>query len=183
MSLILKDWNVVAAVRESQFGPGKFNLDQIGMVGETDFPDILVVRVADPQELLRDLESKLKQESNFFEAIRMIRPVDRQFEFASPEGFRSRALETVLEHADPLRGKTFDVHVMLRGVTEELGPERLRSDLRAALQERLDEAGQNGAVDTDRPERIVSVEAVAKTAGITMWTDEQVDRYPFLALD
>ena len=183
MPLVLRDWNVVATVDPERFGPAKFDLMQLGRVGETNFPGVVVMRVPGIDEFLGQLEHHLTGTSNFFEAVRTVRPVYRHFTFETPESFRSRIVEMVLQAAPSLQGRSFDARVTLRGVTEELDAESMRRDLREAICERLEDEGERAVVETERADVVLDVESVERSGGLALWSRAEIERYPFLGFD
>jgi len=52
-----------------------------------------------------------------------------------------------------------------------------------ALLETLEHRGTPGRIDFDDPDFILDVETVGQRAGMSLWTREDLHRYPFLKLD
>jgi tRNA(Ser,Leu) C12 N-acetylase TAN1 len=44
-------------------------------------------------------------------------------------------------------------------------------------------AGTPGSISFDDPDAIVAIESVGQRAGVSLWTREDLRRYPFLRLD
>jgi len=49
--------------------------------------------------------------------------------------------------------------------------------------EKLDAQGAATRIDFEDPDHIVDIETVGQRAGLSLWTREQAQRYPFLKLD
>jgi hypothetical protein len=47
----------------------------------------------------------------------------------------------------------------------------------------LERAGTPGRITFDDPDAIISVETVGPRSGLSLWTREELARYPFLGLD
>jgi len=48
--------------------------------------------------------------------------------------------------------------------------------------ERLSEQGQVARIAFDGPDVIIALDSVGQRAGISLWTGQQLQRYPFLKL-
>jgi hypothetical protein len=55
--------------------------------------------------------------------------------------------------------------------------------LDAALLEALAAAGTPGSITFEDPDAIISIETAGNWAGMSLWTREDLERYPFLKLD
>ena len=51
------------------------------------------------------------------------------------------------------------------------------------LLEALETAGTPGSITFDDPDAIVAIETLGHRAGVSLWTRDDLRRYPFLRLD
>ena len=82
-----------------------------------------------------------------------------------------------------LAGKSFHVRMHRRGFKEALPSQQEERMLDDVLLEALERTGQPGRIEFEDPDLILDVETVDQRAGMSLWTREQLERYPFLNLD
>lgn len=179
----MRDWNVVITVHDGKFIRACQLLDRFGKIKRTGFYNVLVMKVEDVaafQEQFADLAAIVP---DILKVIARIMPIAKAFEFQSPEAFESEAREVALQWAPQLAGKSFHVRMHRRGFKEALPSQQEERMLDHALLDTLEHARAPGRIDFEDPDFILDVETVGQRAGMSLWTREDLHRYPFLKLD
>ncbi len=179
----MRDWNVIVSVREGGLGHARKLLREFGAVSPTGFLNVLVLRVDDPQRLLETLTERVAREPDALACLGRVVPVRSTFTFQSPQEFEARARAAALGLAPELAGKAFHVRMHRHGFKGRLSSQQEERLLGGALQEALAQAGTPGRVTFEDPDMILAVETLGNQAGLSLWTREQLQRYPFLRLD
>jgi tRNA(Ser,Leu) C12 N-acetylase TAN1 len=180
---IIRDWNVIASVRQGGYNRVRKLLRDFGAVRPSGFLNVLVMRVDDPKRLLEGLAETAAREPDALAFLGRAVPVRSTFTFQSPEEFEARARDAALGFLPELAGKGFHVRVHwhgFKGRLSSLAEERL---LGTVLREALEKAGTPGHVTFEDPDAILVVETLGTEAGLSLWTREELRRYPFLRLD
>jgi tRNA(Ser,Leu) C12 N-acetylase TAN1 len=175
----IHDWNVIISVREGAFTRARKLLHEYGPIGLTGFLNILVMQVDEPKQFLEVLANK----PDLVALLGRVIPVHSTFTFQSPEEFEAKSREAVLGFASELHGKTFHVRMHRHGFKGRLSSKAEEALLGEALLEALEKVGAPGRVTFKEPDAIISVETLANQAGLSLWTREDLKRYPFLKLD
>lgn len=103
--------------------------------------------------------------------------------FQSPEEFEAKAREAVGSWLTRLAGKSFHVRLHRRGFKRRLSSQEEERSLDTFLLQSLEQRGTPGRITFDDPDAIIAVETVGQRAGFSLWTREDMQRYPFLKLD
>jgi tRNA(Ser,Leu) C12 N-acetylase TAN1 len=82
-----------------------------------------------------------------------------------------------------LAGKGFHVRINRHGFKGHLSSHEEERLLGAVLQEALAKAGTPGDVTFEDPDVILVVETLGNRAGLSLWSREDLRRYPALRLD
>ncbi|MBZ0157454.1 MAG: hypothetical protein K8I29_14750 [Alphaproteobacteria bacterium] len=179
----MQDWNVVLSVNERGFQEALRKLRIFGPVSKTRFFNVLVMRVDNVPYLLEALRAWNDEDPHFLSFLSRLIPVTRTFVFQTPAEFESRAREAVLEWAAALGGRSFHVRMHRRGFRGSLSSPDEERFLDRALLERLEQGGNPGRISFDSPDIIIALETVEQRAGLSLWTREELQRYPFIRLD
>lgn len=177
----MQQWNVVVTVHD--FKRACDMLGAFGLVKRTGFYNTLVMRVDDVQQMLEALLNRSLEDHEFLKPISRLIPVTGTFIFHSPEEFESKAGEAIMAWTTELAGKGFHVRMHRRGHKGSLsghGEERILDHI---LLEALSEAGTPGHISFEDPDAVIAVETVADLAGLSLWSREQLKRYPFIRID
>ncbi|HEY8504311.1 MAG TPA: hypothetical protein VIL46_06990 [Gemmataceae bacterium] len=177
------DWNVVVTVREGGFHAARRLLREWGAVHRSGYLNVLVMRADDPDRLLAQLAERASGEPEILTYLSRVVPVRSTFSFQSPEEFESKARAAALEFVPALAGKSFHVRMYRHGFKGRLisaAEERLLGEV---LLGALDEVGAPGRVTFTDPDAILAVVTIGNRAGMSLWTREDLKRYPFLGLD
>ena len=176
----LTDWNVVVTTAELRYPDAKAWLTKFGTVGDTDYYNVLVMRVEDVQAFLETIREELATPPAPHWLGRIL-PLTITFRFQNPEQFEREACEAVQPWADRLRGKRFHVRMHRRGFRGRLLSQHEELFLDRFLLEQAADA--QSQIDFEDPDVIIALETVGQQGGVSYWTREQRQRYPFLKLD
>ncbi len=179
----MHDWNVVVSVRQGGYHGVRKLLREFGAVHPSGFSNVLVMRVDDPEQMLNALAERTAREPDAVAFLGRAVPVRSTFTFQSPEQFEARAREAVLAFLPELAGKGFYVRVHRHGFKGRLSSQAEERLLGAVLGEALEKAGTPGHVTFQDPDAVLAVETLGNRAGVSLWTREDLKRYPFLRLD
>jgi tRNA(Ser,Leu) C12 N-acetylase TAN1 len=176
-------WNVVVSVHEEGYRRAREVLRDFGELASTDFYNVLVMRVADRDAFLARFAEMVEAAPGFLEVVSRVMPASQVFEFQTPEAFETRAKQIVLSWLPRLAGKSFHVRMHRRGFKTKMSSQEEERFLDAALLEALEEAGSPGRIDFADPDMVIDVETVGQRAGLSLWTRDDLARYPFLKVD
>ncbi len=179
----MHDWNVIATVHGDGFREGRKILEGLGRVAPSEFFNVLVMRVDDPGAFLEDLGRRIEEEPGVMNFVSRVVPAQHVFDFRSAEEFEAKAREIALAWAPRLAGKRFHVRMHRRGFKGRMTSPAEERFLDEALLAALEEAGTPGKITFDDPDAVVSIETVGNRAGMSLWTREELRRYPFLHVD
>ncbi len=179
----MNDWNVVITTYESGYNQARRFLDQFGPVSKTDFFNILVMRTADHQRFLEELGGKVEMDAEGTAALARVLPVMETFSFQTPVEFDARARQAVCTWLPALANKGFHLRMHRRGFKGKLSSMDEERFLDTYLLEALATAGTPGHITFDDPDVIIALETIGPRAGLSAWTREERQRYPFLRLD
>ena len=179
--IAVKDWNVVASVHEERFSGGRRLLEQFGQAEKTGFFNILVMWATHPVGLLQSLEELARRDRPSSRWHGLIRsPTPSPF---SPLMSSKRRLRGCARMGPrPRRRKLSRPHApaRLQGEAVEHGRRAFPRPVSAG---RTGTTGSPGRITFDDPDAIIAVETVGVQAGLSLWTREDLRRYPLLHLD
>lgn len=179
----MDDWNVVVTVRERCYRQARELLQAFGAVAETDFYNVLTLRVKDPGAFPAALQRALEQQPALEEVLARVVPVVRTFVFQDAMEFERRACEAVGGWIGELAGHSFHVRMHRRGFKYRLASQHEEQCLDHWLVEQLQAAGSTGRITFEQPDYIVALETVGQRAGVSLWGLSDRERYAFLMLD
>jgi tRNA(Ser,Leu) C12 N-acetylase TAN1 len=179
----MRDWNVVVTVREGGYNQGKRFLEQFGPVHLTDFFNILIMRVADHRLFLEELRDKTGRDAEGSSSLARVIPVVETFTFQTPAEFDAKSRQAVCAWLPALANRGFHLRMHRRGFKGKLSSMDEERFLDTYLLETLATAGTPGHIDFDNPDAIIGLETIGPRAGLSLWTREELERYPFLHLD
>ncbi len=180
---IVESWNVVVTVRGEAYNEARRFLRDLGQVGVTDYYNVLVMRVDDVDAFLESMREWWAIHLDLPMWLSHVIPLTTTFEFQSVEAFEAAAAEALRQWVPRLAGKRFHVRGHRRGFRHRISERREERLLGESLLEALRAAGTPGAIAFDDPDAIIAVETVGPRGGASLWTREQLARYPFLNLD
>jgi len=179
----MKDWNVIINVNQKGFNQAIRILGDFGLIGKTEFFNVLIMKVDNIPDMLENLRNHLEEDPSFLSFLSKLIPATKIFVFQKPEEFEQRIRELVPAWVPLLKGKGFHVRMHRRGFKgriSSLDEERMLNEF---LVELTKEGGNPGRITFDNPDIIIAVETVAHRAGLSIWTREELQRYPFIRLD
>lgn len=175
------EWNVVVTTRGEGFEQAEAELGDLGAVSRTDFFNVLVMDVDDPDAFVRRLADRARLIPDLMErTLSRVTPARRCFDFRSAEEFEERASRVAREIAPDLAGKSFYVRVHRRGFQDTLSSHEEERLIAEAVFEELEKEGLDAEVDFDDPDAVLAVETVGPRAGVAVWSREDLEAYPFL---
>lgn len=178
------DWNVVVTTRDEGFEAAEEELEDLGAVSRTDYFNVLVMRVEDPDAFLEELADRARMIPDLMDRVlSRVAPARESFGFQSAEEFEERATRIARELAPRLAGKTFYVRVHRRGFRNSLSSHEEERLIAGAVFDALEEEGLDAEVDFDDPDAVVVVETVGPRAGVSVWSREDLESFPFLDPD
>ncbi len=176
----MQEWNAVISVHERGYRKALDVFGDFGEVRRTEFFNILLLRAEDSSAMLETLRVRALERPDSLAFLARLIPVTRTFTFQNVEEFESRAKEAVLQWVPELSGKSFHVRIRRRGFKGRItspGEEQL---LDTVLLEALAAAGAPGRIAFDDPDAVIPVETVGTWAGLSIWSREDLQRYPFI---
>lgn len=174
------DWNVVVSIREDCYRRVTQLLGAFGRVDHTDYYNVLSLKVENVQGFLEALGPALKQDPLLGHCLARVIPATRSFIFQNPEEFEARARETAVQFIPQLLGKTFYVRMHRRGFRNRLSSQHEEQMLDAYLLDRLIAAGAPGRIGFNDPDAVIAVETLGSWAGLSLWKQDELARYPFV---
>lgn len=177
------DWNVVVSVNEHGFRKASDILGELGKIKRSEFLNVLLMQTEDIYNLLEILRTKFLEDQDNLSFLSRLIPVIVTFTFQTPVEFEKKSGTTVLTWVPELAGKSFHVRMHRRGFKGKLSSLKEEQHLDHILLEALNAAGTPGRITFDDPDAILAVETIANRAGLSLWTREQMARYPFIRLN
>lgn len=172
-------WNVVVTLKEGDFREALRRLRAYGSVRRTAYLNVVALRVDDPRAFLDDLHKSTDASA----WIRSVRPALQTFVFRDPTEFRRKAIDVVRAWAPSLPGRTFHIRMHRRGFRGRLRPIDEERRLGQAVLDDLDRRGRRPAVSFEDPDGVFDVESIDGQAGVSLWSREDLRRYPLLKVD
>jgi tRNA(Ser,Leu) C12 N-acetylase TAN1 len=180
----MKDWNVLVTARERGFIRTCELMGEFGPIARTEYYNVLVMKVADPTELIDTLADWARKNPTILaDCISRVVPAEGTLTFQSPEEFEAKAREIALGWLPRLAGKSFHVRLHRRGFKGRLSSPQEERFLDELLLTALEEAGTPGSLTFEDPDAVIAVETLGNQAGMSLWTRDDLRRYPFLRLD
>jgi tRNA(Ser,Leu) C12 N-acetylase TAN1 len=181
----MNDWNVIVTLLQD---PRSFRracaiLRPLGEVAATEFHNVLVMRVESLVGFLRDFSAMLALEPGIQNIISRAIPLFETFEFNDRADFEDKARQIALSWLPRLKGLSFHVRLHRRGLKGELKSPEEERFLDEALLAALQESGAPGRIAFEDPDAVIDIESLGHRAGMSLWTREDLSRYPFLKVD
>jgi tRNA(Ser,Leu) C12 N-acetylase TAN1 len=180
------DWNVIVTVYDQRgLRHAQRFLSRYGEVSRTDFHNVLVLQGPDMEAFLAAMAVALEDNASIFNDISRIMPAHVTFSFKSVADFGDKARSITHQWADRLADKSFHVRLHrragstsanLRSHTEEVF-------LDNAILQHLSETGRPGRVRFEDPDYVLDIETVGPRAGMSIWSRDDLRRFPFLHVD
>lgn len=179
----MTDWNVVITVHNGCYRQAHDLLQQFGPVTKTEFFNILVMRIVDLQAFMEDLSKLSKHDPEIVSCLARVVPVMYTFTYQTPAEFELKAKQTVTNWIPTLTGKKFHIRMHRRGFKGRISSMEEEKLLDEYLLEALQMAGNPGKIAFEDPDAIIALETVGTHAGLSLWTREDLQKYPYLHMD
>ncbi len=178
----MRDWNVLITVHEKAYGRVRNLLNEFGPIQRTEFFNVLIMRCSYVDEMLTRLSEKIAADPSILTHLARLIPVTDIFSFQTPEEFQAKAKEIALNFVEKLQGKSFHVRMHRRGFKGKISTVEEERMLNEAILKSLEELGTPGHLNFEDPDAILAVETLGQQAGFSIWTREELNKYPFLKL-
>lgn len=176
----MKDWNVVVTVPEHTYNKSRAFLRRLGDVDATGFYNVLIMDVPDVAWLLDKVAERIGANPATGEMISHLAPAQQAFDFHSPEEFEEQVTRAVETWLPKLAGRSFHVRMHRRGFKGRLDSRHEERRLGAHLVDELNKRGTPATVKFEDADVVIAVETVHHRAGVSLWTREDLQRFPFL---
>jgi tRNA(Ser,Leu) C12 N-acetylase TAN1 len=176
------DWNVLVDVRQHSFSPAYLLLEEFGTVYQSDFENILLLKVDSIPEFIEAFNQRLVQDPGLTELSNRVVPVTSTFSFQTQAEFETKAQKVVLEWLPMLEGKKFYVRMHRMGFKDRIDRHAEETFLDLIILQHLEKIGKPGTISGIDPDVVVSVETISDRAGLSFWTRQDLAKYPWLKL-
>lgn len=177
------EWNVVVSTHAEGYRAARAALRDFGRVWRTDYFNVLVMKVDDIASFLEDMSRLAAINPRLMKEVARIAPAAAAFDFESAPEFERKLHEAALSRIAELAGKSFHSRMHRRGLRQVISSRDEEQSLNRALLDALASAGTPGSLDFADPDAIVAVETVGHRAGVSLWSRDDLRKYPFLKAD
>jgi len=179
----MKDWNVVVTATADAWKEARRFIARFGTVARSDFYNVMLLRIDDMDWFLPHFATATGDGGAAAHGIAHVFPARTAFSFTTREEFEAKARAAAVALAPQLAGKRFHVRMHRRGFKGRISSHDEERLLDTAILEALAASGTPGKIDFDEPDAVIDVESVGNRAGLSLWTREEIERYPFLRID
>ena len=176
----METWNVVITVHEGCYNEVRDLLKPLGAVRKTDYYNVLVMTVDDIPQALESLKAMVDERPELLNAVARFVPAAQTFFFTNAGEFEEKAGKAALALAGELEGKRFHVRMKRRGFKKRISSLDEETFLDKVLLEALEKEGVSGSISFSDPDVVIAMETVGQRAGMSLFTREELARYPFL---
>ena len=176
----MKDWNVVVTVPEHVYNESRSFLRQLGDVAGTGFYNVLTMDVLDINWFLTKLSDRIEASPNAAELVSHVAPAQQTFDFQSPKEFEEQVIHTAQAWLPDLAERSFHVRMHRRGFKGRLDSRHEEQRLGGYLMDALRARGTPATIEFEDPDVVIAVDTVNQRAGMSLWTREDLQRFPFL---
>lgn len=177
------DWNVLVTLPEDTFREARRMLSRWGRVAPTGYYNVLVMHVADPGAFLAGFAAAVAETPGLLNFVSHVVPAQKTFLFDSSEAFEREARTIALGWLPDLAGTSFYVRLHRRGFKGIISTQPEERFLDAVLLTALADAGTPGRIRFADPDKVIQIETVDGRAGMSLWTREDLRRFPFIGVD
>ncbi|MFZ1101950.1 MAG: THUMP domain-containing protein [Hyphomicrobiaceae bacterium] len=180
------DWNVVVTAYDWRgLRSARRLLSRYGEVARTEFHNVLVLKVADVAAFLEAIAGAAAHDVSMRNDISRVMPAQATFAFATTAQFQEQARTIARQWADRMGGRSFHARLHRRrgDAPVRLSAQAEERSLNDSILERLCELGQPGRIDFQDPDYVLDIETVGQRAGMSLWSRDDLKRFPFLRVD
>jgi len=153
---------------------------RFGDVETTDYPNLLVLRVPNVPKFIECFSSIIKAGKSLLNCVSRVVLAGFAFDFPAPEEFRIKARAIVLGWRALLCDRSFHIRMHRQGPKSELPSPNIELFLSDAILSGAGERGRQSRIDLADPDYVIDIETVGSRAGLTLWTRDDLRRFPFL---
>jgi tRNA(Ser,Leu) C12 N-acetylase TAN1 len=175
-------WNVVIDIHDHSFSRAYLLFEEFGTVFQSDFEDILLMKVDSIPGFLKTFNTQVLADPSLAKVASRIVPVTSTFSFESPEEFETKAKKVVLNWLPKLEGKKFYVRMYRKGMKDRIDRHEEETFLDLVILQELEKIGKPGQISVVDPDILVAVETVSHQAGLSYWSRQDLQNYPWLKL-
>ncbi len=179
----MHNWNVVVTAHQDTFTRACQIFSQFGEVHRSGYYNVILLHVEDRTGFLDRLSTLIATVPNVLNVVSRVMPAEVMFSVPDRESFETQARAVALEWLPKLAGKSFHVRMHRRGFREQMSSQDEERFLDGAILSALEAEGTPGRITFEDPDAIIDVDTVDNRAGLSIWTREDLSRYPFLKLD
>jgi tRNA(Ser,Leu) C12 N-acetylase TAN1 len=179
----MQDWNLVVTTQAHRYGDARALLTTMGEVSDTDYYNVLVMRVEEPQSFLANLERVREEDPCLVNALARVLPVTKTFNYQSLQEFERKAAIVAQGWLTQLAKSRFHIRMHRRGFKGRLSSQQEEQRLAERLLVELATQGRTAQVDFSDPDWILAIDTVGQRAGLSLWSRDALQRYPLLKLD
>ncbi|MEM7595422.1 MAG: hypothetical protein AAF383_28650 [Cyanobacteria bacterium P01_A01_bin.83] len=177
------DSNVIIHVHEHSFSRAYLLFEKFGKVYQSDFEDILLMKVESIPDFLAAFNARISEDPSLEVVASRIVPVTSTFSFQSSAEFEIKAKQVVLEWLPMLAGKKFYVRMHRKGFKDRIDRQAEETFLDLVILQELEKIGKPGVIGGIDPDVVIAVETISQQAGLSSWTRQDLQKYPWLKLD
>jgi len=178
-----REWNVVVSTHAEGYRAARAALRELGRVWRTDYFNVLVMKVDDIASFLEDVSRLATINPPLMKEIARIAPAAAAFDFETAGEFERKLHDAALSRVAELAGKSLHTRIHRRGMRHVISSCEEEQRLNQALLDALASAGTPGSIDFADPDAVIAVETVGRRAGVSLWSRDDLRKYPFLKAD
>jgi tRNA(Ser,Leu) C12 N-acetylase TAN1 len=180
----ISEWNVIVTARDEAYERTYTLLGRFSPIAKTGYINVLVMRVDDFREFFDKIMEEIGKDPDILRyVISRIAPARQTFGFEEKDDLRKKAGEIVLGWQDRIENRSFHVRMHRRGLKGRMDSREEEALIGKTVAEALQREGKTCTVDFEDPDLIIDIETLDHRAGISLWTREEMQQYPFLRLD
>jgi tRNA(Ser,Leu) C12 N-acetylase TAN1 len=176
----MPDMIAVATAFPEAYNRARDLLAQFGHVSRTDYYNVLILVPDDPGSFMERLAAMVDNVPEVMNVLSRVMPCTDTFLFADPAEFESAACEIVRGWIPRLCGKSFHVRMHRRGFKGRISSLEEERFLDETVLSATTDEGAAARIDFEDPDMVIDVETVGNRALLSIWTREELRRYPFL---
>ncbi len=179
----MQEWNVVISVNEHGYKRAFDVFRGFGEVRRTEFFNVLQMRAVDVKGMLDALRESWMRNPDSLSFLSRLVPVSHTFIFNSTEEFEAKTKDAVRGWTPLLAGKSFHVRIRRRGFKGRFSSPQEERILDTLLLGELEKSNNPGRIGFDHPDAVIAIETIGTWAGSSLWTREDLERYPFVRVE
>jgi tRNA(Ser,Leu) C12 N-acetylase TAN1 len=153
-------------------------------ITRSEYINVLVMRVDDFQDLFEKVMEEVGKDPGILKYdISRIAPVQHAFEFTDQEDLEKKSVAIVLGWLERIENRSFHVRMHRRGLKGKIDSREVEVLVGRSIMEALQSEGKTCSVGFEEPDLIIDIETLAHRGGISLWTREEMQTYPFLRCD